>query len=163
MYFFLDSTSDWYKLSLFIPQYIFGCVYQVQHMIEKCLIFHMSKEECVEALSKHANITPVITSTGFSLSLSLQSLYTNIQTSVFIHVCTYLRDNYVLLLNYKLWAYIYQHILPSCRNSILWYRRTYVYIYIYMIFWSTHLGCFVWFKCFMHNLKIIYTALIHRS
>ncbi|KAF8101950.1 hypothetical protein N665_0201s0245 [Sinapis alba] len=33
------------------------------HMIEKCLIFHMSKEECVEALSKHANVTPVITST----------------------------------------------------------------------------------------------------
>ena len=37
---------------------------QVQHLIEKCLIFHMSKEECMEALSKHANIEPVITSTG---------------------------------------------------------------------------------------------------
>ncbi|XP_076909600.1 uncharacterized protein LOC143566932 isoform X2 [Bidens hawaiensis] len=35
----------------------------VQHMIEKCLIFRMSKEECMEALSKHANIKPVITST----------------------------------------------------------------------------------------------------
>ncbi|KAM7270766.1 hypothetical protein ACFE04_029980 [Oxalis oulophora] len=35
----------------------------VQHLIEKCLIFHMSKEECMEALSKHANIKPVITST----------------------------------------------------------------------------------------------------
>ncbi|RVX13727.1 hypothetical protein CK203_010345 [Vitis vinifera] len=35
----------------------------VQHLIEKCLIFHMSKEECMEALSKHANIEPVITST----------------------------------------------------------------------------------------------------
>ncbi|RDX57714.1 hypothetical protein CR513_63023, partial [Mucuna pruriens] len=33
------------------------------HLIEKCLIFHMSKEECMEALSKHANIKPVITST----------------------------------------------------------------------------------------------------
>ncbi|KAF5733803.1 hypothetical protein HS088_TW16G00243 [Tripterygium wilfordii] len=32
-------------------------------MIEKCLIYHMSKEECMEALSKHANIMPVITST----------------------------------------------------------------------------------------------------
>ncbi|CAH8389707.1 unnamed protein product [Eruca vesicaria subsp. sativa] len=32
-------------------------------MIEKCLIFNMSKEECVEALSKHAKINPVITST----------------------------------------------------------------------------------------------------
>ncbi|CAK9155069.1 unnamed protein product [Ilex paraguariensis] len=35
----------------------------VQHLIEKCLIFRMTKEECMEALSKHASITPVITST----------------------------------------------------------------------------------------------------
>ncbi|XP_021679057.1 uncharacterized protein LOC110663889 isoform X2 [Hevea brasiliensis] len=35
----------------------------VQHLIEKCLIFHMTKEECMEALSKHANIEPIITST----------------------------------------------------------------------------------------------------
>ncbi|EEF39338.1 uncharacterized protein LOC8260844 [Ricinus communis] len=38
-------------------------IHMVQHLIEKCLIFHMTKEECMEALSKHANITPVITST----------------------------------------------------------------------------------------------------
>ncbi|CAF2266978.1 hypothetical protein BRARA_D00421 [Brassica rapa] len=38
-------------------------IHMVHHMIEKCLIFNMSKEECVEALFKHANITPVITST----------------------------------------------------------------------------------------------------
>ncbi|OAY81258.1 uncharacterized protein LOC109719250 [Ananas comosus] len=35
----------------------------VQHLIEKCLLFHMNKEECLEALDKHANIEPVITST----------------------------------------------------------------------------------------------------
>ncbi|XP_020252069.1 uncharacterized protein LOC109829350 [Asparagus officinalis] len=35
----------------------------VQHLIEKCLLFHMNKEECMEALNKHANIKPVITST----------------------------------------------------------------------------------------------------
>ncbi|XP_059667777.1 uncharacterized protein LOC132313130 [Cornus florida] len=35
----------------------------VQHLIEECIIFNMSKEECMEALSKHANIKPVITST----------------------------------------------------------------------------------------------------
>ncbi|WOL14067.1 hypothetical protein Cni_G22847 [Canna indica] len=35
----------------------------VQHLIEQCLVFHMNKEECMEALSKHANIKPVITST----------------------------------------------------------------------------------------------------
>ncbi|XP_076925693.1 uncharacterized protein LOC143588622 [Bidens hawaiensis] len=38
-------------------------IHMVQHLIEKCLIFHMTKEECMEALSKHANIKPVITST----------------------------------------------------------------------------------------------------
>ncbi|KAL8254476.1 hypothetical protein R6Q59_032697 [Mikania micrantha] len=38
-------------------------IHMVQHLIEKCLIFHMTKEECMEALSKHAKIKPVITST----------------------------------------------------------------------------------------------------
>ncbi|KAG5607734.1 hypothetical protein H5410_029226 [Solanum commersonii] len=38
-------------------------IYMVQHLIEKCLIFHMTKEECIEALSKHANIKSVITVT----------------------------------------------------------------------------------------------------
>ncbi|KAA0062222.1 hypothetical protein IC582_023502 [Cucumis melo] len=38
-------------------------IHMVQHLIEKCLIFHMNKDECIEALSKHANISPVITST----------------------------------------------------------------------------------------------------
>lgn len=35
----------------------------VHHLIENCIIFNMSREECMEALSKHANIKPVITST----------------------------------------------------------------------------------------------------
>ncbi|KAJ8513808.1 hypothetical protein OPV22_004242 [Ensete ventricosum] len=35
----------------------------VQHLIEQCLLFRMSKEECMEALAKHADIKPVITST----------------------------------------------------------------------------------------------------
>ncbi|XP_068316135.1 uncharacterized protein [Pyrus communis] len=38
-------------------------IHMVQHLIEKCLIYHLTKEECLEALSKHANIKPVITST----------------------------------------------------------------------------------------------------
>ncbi|KAL5569149.1 hypothetical protein UlMin_025724 [Ulmus minor] len=38
-------------------------IHMVQHLIEKCLIFRMSKEECMEALSKYADIKPVITST----------------------------------------------------------------------------------------------------
>ncbi|KAK2418023.1 argininosuccinate lyase [Trifolium repens] len=35
----------------------------VHRLIEECILFSMSKEECMEALSKHANIKPVITST----------------------------------------------------------------------------------------------------
>ncbi|CAH9097479.1 unnamed protein product [Cuscuta europaea] len=38
-------------------------IHMVQHLIEKCLIFQMTKEECMEALSKHANIEPIITAT----------------------------------------------------------------------------------------------------
>ncbi|KAL1105584.1 hypothetical protein E1A91_D04G138600v1 [Gossypium mustelinum] len=29
-------------------------IHMVHHLIEECLIFNMSKEECMEALSKHA-------------------------------------------------------------------------------------------------------------
>ncbi|CAN1135358.1 hypothetical protein LINPERPRIM_LOCUS15596 [Linum perenne] len=36
---------------------------QVHRLIEECLIFNMSKEECMEALSKHAKIKPLVTST----------------------------------------------------------------------------------------------------
>ncbi|PKI60989.1 hypothetical protein CRG98_018619 [Punica granatum] len=35
----------------------------VHRLIEECLLFNMSREDCMEALSKHANIQPVITST----------------------------------------------------------------------------------------------------
>nr|XP_043612152.1 uncharacterized protein LOC122583836 [Erigeron canadensis] len=38
-------------------------IHMVHHLIEECLIFNMSKEECMESLSKHANIMPAITST----------------------------------------------------------------------------------------------------
>ncbi|GMY08643.1 putative angiotensin-converting enzyme 2 [Fagus crenata] len=38
-------------------------IHLVHRLIETCLTFHMSKEECMEALSKHGNIEPVITST----------------------------------------------------------------------------------------------------
>lgn len=33
-------------------------------MIEKCICFNLSKEECMDALEKHANVKPVVTSTG---------------------------------------------------------------------------------------------------
>ncbi|KAL6192649.1 hypothetical protein ACLB2K_033735 [Fragaria x ananassa] len=35
----------------------------VQHLIEKCLLFHMSRDQCINALARHANITPLITLT----------------------------------------------------------------------------------------------------
>ncbi|XP_076949959.1 uncharacterized protein LOC143622794 [Bidens hawaiensis] len=38
-------------------------IHMVHHLIEECLVFNMSKEQCMEALSKHANILPAITST----------------------------------------------------------------------------------------------------
>uniref|UniRef100_A0A453FVY2 Uncharacterized protein n=1 Tax=Aegilops tauschii subsp. strangulata TaxID=200361 RepID=A0A453FVY2_AEGTS len=42
------------------------CCMQVQHLIEKCICYDMNKEECVQALEKHANILPAVTSTGNS-------------------------------------------------------------------------------------------------
>ncbi|XP_077245042.1 uncharacterized protein LOC143884996 [Tasmannia lanceolata] len=38
-------------------------IHMVQHLIEKCILFNMTKEQCMEALSKHAKINPIITST----------------------------------------------------------------------------------------------------
>lgn len=38
-------------------------IHLIQHLIEECIVFNMSKEECMEALFKHANIKPVITAT----------------------------------------------------------------------------------------------------
>ncbi|XP_038714528.1 uncharacterized protein LOC120008088 isoform X2 [Tripterygium wilfordii] len=35
----------------------------VQHLIERCLLLHMSREQCIKALAKHANIRPRITLT----------------------------------------------------------------------------------------------------
>ncbi|KAF8683726.1 hypothetical protein HU200_044658 [Digitaria exilis] len=37
--------------------------WQVQHLIEKCMTFGMSMEECMEALAKRADVQPVVTST----------------------------------------------------------------------------------------------------
>ncbi|KAK4772868.1 hypothetical protein SAY87_027887 [Trapa incisa] len=38
-------------------------IHMVHHLIEECLLFSMSIEECMEALSKHANIPSIVTST----------------------------------------------------------------------------------------------------
>ncbi|BBG97923.1 Plant protein 1589 of unknown function [Prunus dulcis] len=52
------------------------------HLIEKCLIYHMSKEECMEALSKHANIEPVITSTAVASILFHGTKVQNMEETV---------------------------------------------------------------------------------
>lgn len=68
---------------------------QVHHLIEECIVFHMSKEECMEALSKHANIKPVITSTGQSSSYDAKiarqiKLRSITHTLTHMHVCIYI-------------------------------------------------------------------------
>ncbi|XP_077221048.1 uncharacterized protein LOC143854826 isoform X2 [Tasmannia lanceolata] len=35
----------------------------VQHLIERCLILRMSRDDCVEALAEHASIRPLVTLT----------------------------------------------------------------------------------------------------
>ncbi|KAJ4827814.1 hypothetical protein Tsubulata_026150, partial [Turnera subulata] len=50
---------------------IFGvyiCNTQVQHLIERCLLLHMSRDQCVKALADHASIRPLITLTGLKSS-----------------------------------------------------------------------------------------------
>ncbi|KAE9585483.1 protein CHP01589 [Lupinus albus] len=39
-------------------------IHLVHRLIEECILLNMNKEECMNALFKHANINPVITSTG---------------------------------------------------------------------------------------------------
>ncbi|KAK7355669.1 hypothetical protein VNO80_14929 [Phaseolus coccineus] len=38
-------------------------IHQVHRLIEECILLNMNEEECKEALSKYANIKPIITST----------------------------------------------------------------------------------------------------
>ena len=37
---------------------------QVQNLIERCILFHMSQDQCVRALAEHAGIKPLVTVTG---------------------------------------------------------------------------------------------------
>ena len=71
----------------------------MQHLIEKCLIFHMTKEECMEALSKHANINPVITSTGMIFSLTTHLLKPNTMHTCNIPACQNPQIFYIFMIN----------------------------------------------------------------
>ncbi|KAL9353265.1 hypothetical protein Peur_055945 [Populus x canadensis] len=35
----------------------------VQHLIERCLLLHMSRDQCVKALANHASVHPLVTLT----------------------------------------------------------------------------------------------------
>nr|GMD95777.1 Angiotensin-converting enzyme 2 [Ipomoea batatas] len=37
---------------------------EVQSLIERCLLLHMDREQCVKALARHARIRPLVTLTG---------------------------------------------------------------------------------------------------
>ncbi|XP_015957109.1 uncharacterized protein LOC107481341 [Arachis duranensis] len=52
-------------------QYPLPCLYchphsyirMVQNLIERCLLFHMSQDQCIKALAEHAGIKPLVTLT----------------------------------------------------------------------------------------------------
>ncbi|KAG4921352.1 hypothetical protein AAZX31_18G129600 [Glycine max] len=52
-------------------QYPLPCLYchpysyirMVQNLIERCILFHMSQDQCVRALAEHAGIKPLVTVT----------------------------------------------------------------------------------------------------
>ncbi|WVZ98863.1 hypothetical protein U9M48_044238 [Paspalum notatum var. saurae] len=60
----------------------------VHHLIEKCMCFNLSKEECMDALEKHANVNPVITSTGCSSIYSVISCDLGISNCISPSPCT---------------------------------------------------------------------------
>ncbi|XP_048427611.1 uncharacterized protein LOC125471340 [Pyrus x bretschneideri] len=35
----------------------------VQHLIERCLLLHMNRDQCIKALAEHARIRPLVTLT----------------------------------------------------------------------------------------------------
>ncbi|PSS13597.1 SPX domain-containing membrane protein [Actinidia chinensis var. chinensis] len=35
----------------------------VQHLIERCLLLHMTRDQCIEALAEHARVRPLVTLT----------------------------------------------------------------------------------------------------
>lgn len=44
---------------------------QVQNLIERCMLFHMSQDQCIKALAEHAGIKPLVTLTGPNLFITL--------------------------------------------------------------------------------------------
>lgn len=59
-------------------------------MIEKCICFKLNKEECMDALEKHANVNPVVTATGTACildsSLKNPSPFNHFSRTGFIYI-----------------------------------------------------------------------------
>ncbi|RDX83776.1 hypothetical protein CR513_35278, partial [Mucuna pruriens] len=41
----------------------YSYIRMVQNLIERCMLFHMSQEQCIMALAEHAGIKPLVTVT----------------------------------------------------------------------------------------------------
>lgn len=56
---------------------------QVQNLIERCLLHHMDRDQCVKALAEHARIQPLVTITG----LHQFSSHAQIKRVINIKIC----------------------------------------------------------------------------
>ncbi|XP_016193611.1 uncharacterized protein LOC107634699 isoform X1 [Arachis ipaensis] len=77
-------------------QYPLPCLYchphsyirMVQNLIERCLLFHMSQDQCIKALAEHAGIKPLVTLTGpYYINLIINEFSIS---SLCTHICIYL-------------------------------------------------------------------------
>uniref|UniRef100_A0A2P2JZP5 Uncharacterized protein n=1 Tax=Rhizophora mucronata TaxID=61149 RepID=A0A2P2JZP5_RHIMU len=41
-----------------------GYIRMVQYLIERCILLHMSRDQCIKALAERARILPLVTLTG---------------------------------------------------------------------------------------------------
>ncbi|RXH79720.1 hypothetical protein DVH24_040867 [Malus domestica] len=77
----LKATLEWYSLSVSVclsvseHTHIDRTIYMaivsslilheivVQHLIERCLLLHMNRDQCIKVLAEHARIRPLVTLT----------------------------------------------------------------------------------------------------
>jgi hypothetical protein len=84
---------------------------QVQHLIERCMTFGMSMEECMEALAKRADVQPVVTSTGPSTVMPhLQIWISSTRTLSKTRTRTNLAYAFVLALRKKVNSGVEMHL-----------------------------------------------------
>ncbi|XP_052204259.1 uncharacterized protein LOC127809480 [Diospyros lotus] len=59
------------KIDMLRSQHSFPCFHchphsyirMVQHLIERCLLLRMTRDQCIKALAEHANVRPIVTLT----------------------------------------------------------------------------------------------------